>query len=199
VDNGSNKIGSFTYRVVNKCSFLIILFIPAPVKGGRIILTTMFLSTKKEYQDIRDCVIKIAKGIHDRKDDYLGNIINNMNLIVYVIGLNGQPNHMNHEIVYMSERAKEVFGDGEGKMCYEFFNNFTYPCDVCFNKEMVDHPGDVFKWIRFNNVLNTLVEIQGFVVIKEGIKFKVSVMRELSFIMDYLRNNPHYLNDGETG
>lgn len=59
-----------------------------------------------------------------------------------------------YEILYVNKAAKTIFGDCEGKKCYEYFQNYKSPCTFCTN-EMIfgKHLGKSYIW-QFQNKIN---------------------------------------------
>ena len=80
----------------------------------------------------------------------LKNILNSINSFIYVTDLN------TYKILFVNDYGKNLFGDIEGKICWEAIqNNQSGPCEFCTNKKLLDEngkPGEPYIW-EFNNTI----------------------------------------------
>lgn len=62
-----------------------------------------------------------------------------------------------YEILFMNRHMKEVFGEFEGKICYQVFRNQSATCSHCTNPQLIDptdDPDKVIVWEGKNPITN---------------------------------------------
>ncbi len=64
-------------------------------------------------------------------------ILENIDGIIYVCDMD------HHEILYINDTARELFGSVEGKTCWQIFQKQQGPCDFCTNKMLVNSDGSI--------------------------------------------------------
>ncbi len=75
--------------------------------------------------------------------DQLYTILDSLDAIVYVADMD------THELLFMNNGAKKIFGDSIGKKCYTTLqNNPDGPCSFCTNQFLVknNRPSGVYRW-----------------------------------------------------
>lgn len=75
-------------------------------------------------------------------------ILDNMNAVVHVADMT------THEVVGMNKHARDVFGDGVGKSCWQIFQqDQDGPCSFCSNHKLLDewgNPAGEYTWEMWN-------------------------------------------------
>lgn len=82
-------------------------------------------------------------------------VLEQMHAIVYVCDVK------NYQILYMNQPARQVYGDGIGKRCWEWFQtDQKEPCTFCTNNYLKEHDGLVHVQDYFNPFNDKWYEVQ---------------------------------------
>ena len=85
-------------------------------------------------------------------------IMDSLDTIVYVADMD------THEIIFLNQHAKDVFGDIVGKTCWKTIQvGQSGPCDFCTNKKLVDADGvptGTYVWEHFNETVKRWYSIR---------------------------------------
>ncbi len=127
-------------------------------KNGEVFPKEVSLSTGWYFGE--KALIAVARDITDRKkaekalqeSSYrLTTVMNSIDAIVYVLDMD------NHEILFLNDYGKKVFGDVTGKKCWETFQvGMQDPCKFCNNEDLLNDDGTPkkpFVW-EFQNTAN---------------------------------------------
>lgn len=97
-------------------------------------------------------VVNAAKDITDTLDRYetFKKMLNSLNASIYLADM------QTYELLFMNTYARQLFGDCEGRLCYETMQDGqTGPCPFCTNKYLLDEngrPTDGYFWESKNSV-----------------------------------------------
>ncbi len=113
------------------------------------------------YQVHPGYFITIYKDINKFKQVQQANrsllsILDNIDALIYVADL------QSYEIIYMNQYGKKIWGDAEGKKCWQVIQkDQTGPCKFCTNGKLLDENGEpagTVKWEVFNTINNRWYE-----------------------------------------
>ncbi len=77
-------------------------------------------------------------------------VLNAMEATIYVADMD------THEILFLNQSARQIFGPVEGQLCYQVLQGLDAPCPFCTNDQLVNtdgSPAGVYAW-EFQNHLN---------------------------------------------
>ena len=122
----------------------------------------IIVTKKTLYEDIsgKKYIVGVIRDITDLKNaekelinsnERFKTVMDSLDAIVYVADMN------TYEILYVNKYAKELWGDIEGKKCWQFIQTGqTGPCPFCTNEMLLDENGNltgVYVW-EFQNTIN---------------------------------------------
>lgn len=88
-----------------------------------------------------------GKRIQDLQGKQLTAILDSINEVVYV----ADPE--TYEVLYLNRAARAFFGDVEGGLCYEVFQNLDSPCPFCTNERIFGkNTGEPYVWESRNEI-----------------------------------------------
>ena len=92
----------------------------------------------------------------------------------------------NNKILYMNKYAKQIYGDGLGKLCWETFHpNAKEPCSYCLNDQLNTNNGDVIVHDHFNAFDDKWYEVQERIIDwNNGKKAKLSISYDIDHRKD---------------
>ncbi len=109
---------------------------------------TPFMYNASVFRDENDNVIGVlaaARDITEREKaekerlkkahSRLINVLDGLNAAVYVIDMNS------YEVIYINQCMRDLFGDVEGKKCWQSIQKQPGPCDFCTSSELLTQDG----------------------------------------------------------
>jgi len=101
----------------------------SPIRVGETLKGVMAV-----YTDIT--ALKLAENQLKESHERFLTVLESVDATIYVADMD------THEILYMNEKIKQVFGgDFTGKVCFTSFRNESTPCAVCTNERLIDETG----------------------------------------------------------
>ena len=117
-------------------------------------LTETNLQLHKEIAERSKAEKSLARA-HRR----LLNVLDSLDAIIYVVNMSS------YEILFMNRHAREVFGEGAGRICWTVMQcGQDGPCSFCSNEKLLDRngvkrgPGSVYVWENQNTVTHCWYE-----------------------------------------
>lgn len=122
----------------------------------------IIVTKKTLYEDIsgKKYIVGVISDISDLKNaekelinsnERFKTVMDSLDAIVYVADMN------TYDVLFVNKYAKELWGDVEGKKCWECFQaGQTGPCPFCTNRKLLDENGNhtgVCIW-EFKNTVN---------------------------------------------
>jgi len=89
-------------------------------------------------------------GALEGSSQRLMTVLNAMEATIYVADMD------THEILFLNQSARQIFGPVEGLLCYQVLQGLDAPCPFCTNEQLVNRdgsPAGVYAW-EFQNQLN---------------------------------------------
>jgi PAS domain S-box-containing protein len=94
---------------------------------------------------------KAVEDSLERSQQILKSVLDSMDAVVYVTDISS------HEILYVNKYTRDIFGDVEGKICWQTLqSDQSGPCEFCTNDKLLTpegKPKGVFRW-EFQNTVN---------------------------------------------
>ena len=101
----------------------------------------------------------------------------------------------NHQLVWIGEHVKKVFGNIIGQICYEAFQNLLEPCEFCIAKTTNQEEGKEYSRIYHNKIHNKLFFIIDVTYNIEGelYRFEKAIditdhLKDITRISRYIKN-----------
>ncbi|MCX5877187.1 MAG: ATP-binding protein [Deltaproteobacteria bacterium] len=123
--------------------------------------------------------VKVEKSLA-RAHRRLLMVLDSLDVIIYVV------NMASYEILFMNRHAREIFGDGTGRICWTVMQcSQDGPCNFCSNKKVLaDNAakrglGDVYVWEHQNTVTHEWYEHHD-----RAIKWMGDIRAKLSIVTD---------------
>jgi len=122
-------------------------------------------------EKIMSTIDKLSKVSANIMKSELELVLEQLSAIVYVCDVE------NYQILYMNQFAKQVYGDGIGKRCWEWFqNDEKEACAFCNNNSLKENPKEVQIRDYFNPFNNKWYEVQDkFIDWTSGQKAKMRI------------------------
>ena len=100
------------------------------------------------HEDITDR--KHLQEVLEESHRRLMTVLNAMEATIYVADMD------THEILFLNQSARQIFGPVEGQLCYQVLQGLDAPCPFCTNDQLLNadgSPAGVCAW-EFQNQLN---------------------------------------------
>ncbi len=100
------------------------------------------------HEDITDR--KHIQEVLEESHRRLMTVLNAMEATIYVADMD------THEILFLNQSARQIFGPVEGQLCYQVLQGLDAPCPFCTNEQLLKadgSPAGVCAW-EFQNQLN---------------------------------------------
>lgn len=114
-----------------------------------------------EVQSVEDIILPDNNSIA-QSYQIMTTVLNNIDALVYVIDL------QTYKIVFANKKAKDQYGDIEGKVCWKALQHDIHsPCDQCKTESLYDTDGNLIEKVNFemqNNVSKHWYEIRNQVI-----------------------------------
>jgi len=107
----------------------------------------MTLDAPEDDEDAQKTSQQVLEESHER----LTTILHAMDAKIYVADMD------THEILFMNQSLREIFGKAEGQPCYKALQGLDAPCPFCTNDKLVSadgRPTGAYIW-EFQNQLNS--------------------------------------------
>lgn len=83
-----------------------------------------------------------------------------------------------HEILYLNKAGKEIFGDCEGKLCYEVFQGKNERCSYCPTEKLCEK--EFYEWIHTNEITGKTFMLRDKIVNWNGRKAQMEIAFDIT-------------------
>lgn len=118
---------------------------------------------------------KLGKVTENTSTPDIELVLEQLHAVVFVCDIT------NYKILYMNKYARQVYGNGQGKQCWDILQPDTAgPCTHCLNQKLLKSNGDVIVHDHFNVIDDKWYEVQEKIIDwKDGKKAKLSISYDI--------------------